>query len=333
MSKLWENICDTNGWAHAQEVDPSTLAISSPTVIFLTGGLILDRNPKTVAKGIKRTEGILSSNPDLSAMPRMFSWSHRNLRTVFKMAAYAIRPQSAYSADSKKLARSVIMPLVSENGKPLPYAEVQKRLRNITFFGYSAGAIVAQEVFNASLAMMKETGFNKEDARMLLHEVVSISVGTASRPTREGDRFTTLNLTGTDDRIIRVKNNIVKPLWRIFSKHARPLKIRNLSDNSLLITAAARRKWRNWFTKHKKTGAGDVKLPRWKPFVTNHSFKTYVNNDDAHSYFSRIVFHALSNAVDRKDTLSPWQLLEPPASLAPKEKALYQSRISKARVE
>jgi len=332
MPKLWKKTRDTKDNTDLQQVDLSTLAIASPTVLFISGRETTDKNKTEISKSILFIKKLLKDQPEVSSMPEVYSWSHsRQLSRIFNMAAYHYFPRHAYRPSAKKLAQGTIMPLVSDaEGNPLPYAEAQEKLRNLTLFGYSAGSLVAQEVFNASMKMMKKIGYKPEEARKLLQEVVLITIGTISRPTKEENRFTTISLANSDDWFVRAKNRLMHPFQRIFSRAARQLKIRQVSDNSLLVTAAARGRIRDR-KKEPIEIIENVRLPRWSLSSSNHEARDYVNNDDQHSQVSRIVSHALINAVTRKTTLTPSQLLEPVASLEGEQRALYQSRIAKAQ--
>ncbi len=334
MTKLWKKDRDAQGIGHLKEVDLSTLAISSPTIVFISGHVTRDNNPEVISTGFSFLEETLRNQPELKQPPQIYSWSHSSsLRTCFNIASYNFRPKRGYSHSAKTLAEGVIMPLVSDNGKPIAYEEAQKRLRNLTFFGYSAGSVVAQEAFNAAMKMMKKMGYKSDEARTLLHEVVLISIGTVSNPFKEKNRFTTLSLANSDDRFVRIKSWLMHPLKYTFSKPSRKLKINPMSDTSLYITAAASRRMRDRGKVSKETAKIDgIQLPRWHYSASNHDFKSYVNNDDKHSQVSRIVPSALINALNRKTTLDPLQLLEPTASLGTEEKVLYQSKITKAQV-
>jgi len=335
MAKLWKKTTDTDGKPQLQELDLPTLAISSPTIIYLSGFLTTDKQPSYVEEGIQCMEELLQGRPELQSSPNIYVWSHTRLRNVFNIAAYNLSPQSAYSANAEKLAKGVIMPLVSDNGKPLPFEEAQKRLRNLTFFGYSAGTVVAQEAFNASMEMMQKIGYKPEDARKLMKEIVLISTGNMSSPSKEKNRFTTLYLAGSNDIFVRWKNRIWNPLRNIFARFARRLVIKPLSDTSLLITTVIKKKFWHW----RKTQDGQKtkknispQLPRWTLLSTNHELPHYITSDDEHNQFSKIVLHALINAVNRKETPDVLKLLEPATSHSPEEIAAYRERIAKAMV-
>lgn len=333
MAKLWKRTRDENGQSQLHEIDLAQHTITAPTMIYLSGYLTTDKRPGFIAGGIKRLEELLRDKPELSSPPQIYAWSHTSLSNLFNVAAYNFRPQHTYSAASARLADGIIMPLVSENNAPLPAEEARKRLRNLTFFGYSAGTVVAQEAFNAAFQKMQKIGYKPEEARQLLHEIVLVSAGNISRPTQEKNRFTTLYLAASNDLIIRWKNRLWGPLQNLFAKYAQQLKIKSLSETSLLITAAVQKKMWEWHktsdgTKEKRDIA--PQFPAWTGVSSNHELPHYITQDDEHNAFSKIVLNALINATTRQEKPNALQLLEPISSFAPQEVSVYRERIAKA---
>ncbi len=314
-----------------QEIDLSTLAIASPTVIYLTGFMTTDSRPSYVAANLKSLKNIMRDKSGNTPAAEIYVWSYSNLRNVFNLAAYNCRPEHACSATAVKLAAGVIMPLVSENGQPLPRAEAQKRLRNVTFFGYSAGTILAQEVFNASMKMMQKIGYKPEEVRELLREVVLVSAGNVSRPAKEKNRFTTLYLAGSDDGMTIWTDRIWSPRQNLFARLPRQMTIKQMSDTSLLITAPAKKEKNIHYTL-RNLFARLTRRPTIKPpsDVSPHALLHYTTSDDTHGQFSKIALNALINAVNRKTTPDVFQLLEPLPSHPPQETAIYRDRIKKA---
>src|ERR1700733_176889 len=153
MPKLWKKTLDTKDTKNLEEVDLSTLKISTPTVIFISGRETTDKNREEISRSIHFLNKIYQGQPD---PPQIYSWSHsRILSRAFNMVAYHQFPGTRYRPSAMKLAEGAIKPLVSRDGQRLPFEEAQKNLRNLTLLGYSAGSLVAQEVFNASLKMMQ----------------------------------------------------------------------------------------------------------------------------------------------------------------------------------
>lgn len=343
MGKLWRRTQKGEKGGHGLvEVDLSALKTDRPSVIFLTGFFTCDTTPQHIRTALKTMAEMMADRPGAQPPADVYAWSHAGLKEIFNLAAYDLRPGSRSSKNGYRLAAGVIMPLVAQNfkmdakgnvtGAPLPLDEAKKNLRNITFFGYSAGTITAQEAFNASLKMMKKIGYSEKDARDALHETVLISVGVMSRPGRERDRFTTLYLEATNDKLVNFKNRMWAPLRSLFSWFASKLKIQRLSDSSAIISAAVRK--RNWEMRRRgdATEKQEVKtlLPKWFPVKSYHELPRYVTEDEGLSPFAKIVEYSLTNAVARDRRLSPLELMEPPAAAAPADAAAYRAKIAKA---
>lgn len=282
----------------------------------------------------------------------LYAWSHTSLANLFNMAAYNLRPSTRASQAAQELARGVIMPLVAKDfrlngdgdiaGTPLPAEEAKKNLRNITLFGYSAGTIVAQECFNASMKMMQKIGYTAEQARDVLHEVALVSAGNVSRPSKENDRFTTLYLVASNDKIIRAKNRIWAPLKTLFARFARNLNIKRLSATSAFISAAVTRKKFEWRNRDGKTWQEKITplIPSWTMIKSYHELPHYITHDEHLSQFAKIVQYGLTNAINRADarvnpegkTLTPMEMLNPPHGVDAAEAATYQQKIAKAIV-
>lgn len=336
MSKLWKRDPADSGPHKLQEMDLSKVVIDKPTVIYLSGFMTTNNKPQYVSGGLKCIEELLQGRPELATPPEIYTWSYTNLRNVFNLVAYNFKPHKAYSPPAEKFARGVIMPLVSDKeGKPLPAEEAHKRLRNLTLFGYSAGTMAAQEIFNASLQLMQDIGYKKEDAMKALQEVVLIATGNTSRPSKEKNRFTTLYLAASNDIAVRWKNHLSTPLRALFVRYANQLTIKPLSDTSLFITAAVKKKMWEW--RITREGGKEKKkieplLPAWALIKTGHELPHYITNDDEHNQFSKIVLNALINALNRKEKLGVMQLLEPAVPLPAEELAAYREKIAKAVV-
>lgn len=323
MAGLWTRGASPNRAPEA--LDLAQLKITQPTVIYLSGFLTRDHTLGHIEQALQTTEDLTKAG----VSPCIYAWSHTRITDVFNVLAYGLRPHNATSTAAKKFAQTVIMPLVSENGKPLPEDEAKRRLRSLTLFGYSAGTVLAQEAFNAAIVMMGRIGYKTQDARRLLQEIVLVATGTMSRPTREKDRFTTIYLAATNDVFIRWKNRLWRPFREFFKKYARPLMIRRLSETSLLITASVTRRIWNWGKSQSDSVPVFSKLPWWKRVINSHEIPHYVTTEDGHSPFSRIALHALFNAITRQNKLRPEQLLEP-ACPHPEVDKPYRTRIRAA---
>lgn len=282
----------------------------------------------------------------------LYAWSHTSLANIFNMAAYNLKPGSRASQAAYSLAQGVIMPLVAKDfgldgngqmtGTPLPAEEAKKNLRNITLFGYSAGTIVAQECFNASMQMMQKIGYSADQARDVLQEVALVSTGNVSRPTKEKDRFTTLYLVASNDRIIRAKNRIWRPLKTMFARFARNLNIKALSPTSAFISAAVTKKKWEWRNRDGKTWKEKITplIPSWTMIKSYHELPHYITHDEDLSQFAKVVQYGLTNAINRAESgsdgsgkrITPMQMLAPPAGVPDTEATAYNQKIAKAIV-
>lgn len=327
MAKLWRKGTD----GQPQEVDLATLSITSPTVIFLPGHLTRDYRPDIVATGLVAFETMLQD--DAKPLPQIYVWSYTHTQKFSHLTRYRLFPNHTARPSAKNVARGVLLPLVSDaDGKPLPLATAKKNLRNITFVGHSAGNIFAEEVFNAAFGMMKKMGYAKAEARDVLSEVVNVSLGTVAKAVNRKKRFSSVYMTNTDDLYIRGKNRIFHPLKSIFNRftHRRPLKIRQVTPNSLLVTAAAHGKWRQRHKDVREKGI-DIILPRRDIRHTNHGFYNYVTEDSSTSQIAHIASSAVVSSLGRDSDFTVTDLLTPRESLGAAEKAVYESRIAKAR--
>jgi hypothetical protein len=346
MAKLWrKSDSSTSAAPVATEVDLPALKIDKPSVIFLNGFFVMDKNKAWASASLKTMEDMMAMRAKPAPDVDVFSYTHTNLKDIFNVMAYWAQPQKRFSPIAQNLAAGALMPLVAKDfkldekgnsvGVPLPLEDAKKNLRNVTFFCYSAGGVIAQECYNASLSMMKEIGFSDKDAKEALHEVVSIGVGTPSRPQQEKDRFTTLYLEATNDKIVQVKNRLWEPLKNIFSRFAQPLKIKPLGEHAAMITASVpKRSHHNKKLLNGKTVKEKVRnlLPSFLAIVkTYHELPRYVTEDENFSPFAKMVQYGLTNAVARSKTLKPLDLLDAPAGIDQATAAAYLAKISAAK--
>lgn len=345
MAKLWQRSRTAEGKSQLNEIDLAQLRITAPALISLTGFFTTDGEPGFIAGAIKRMEELMAARQGTPAPVGLYAWSHTSLKNIFNLAAYNLRPQSRASEAGYKLAAGVIMPLVTQDftrgkngevtGTPLAAETAKRNLRNITFFGYSAGTILAQECYNAAFEMMQKTGFHKDEARDILHEVVLVSAGNVSRPSREKDRFTTLYLAASNDKMILLKNRIWRPLRTLFARYARNLTVKSLSKTSLFISAAVKKEMWEW-----SNNAGEARkqkitplLPSWTFIKSYHELPHYITHDENLSQFAKIVGYALTNATARTERLAPMDLIAPPPAVPENEAALYKARLRRAQAE
>jgi hypothetical protein len=353
--KLWQRIPDNSGKEQLHEVALDNFEINRPTVIYLSGFLTTNKSLGYVAGSIKQLKSLLEEAKTKTALPDVYSWSHKGLSNLFNLIAYDSFPSKRSSKAGYVLSSALIMPMVAEGfkrnedgsleGKPRDREEASKRLRNLTLFGYSAGTVVAQETHNASIKMMKELGYEEKEARSLLKEVVLISTGVVSRPTKETDRFTTINLIASNDRIHRFKNWLVgtvgTALRTVFTdykwgKNVKRLNIKELSASSIFMTAAASKELKDEEV-CKQTGEMKEKkveplFPKWALMRSYHELQHYVTVNPKYNGFANVVLSALTNAVHRNQKTEPLKLIEPPTAgkLSSETHDAYKERMQRA---
>lgn len=333
MAKLWKKTTGPGNAPALEELTADKLSITKPVIVYLSGILTTDNNPKGIQSGIEDIERLLKNRPQLPQAPEVLAVSHKNLRNLFNIFAYDAFPQTRHSQAALDMAKLLVLPLVTAKGKPLPAGEAMRNLRNLTLVGYSAGSVFAQELYNASVKLMKHAGYTDKSARQLLSEVLLISMATVSRPTKECDRFTTLYLAGSDDIAVRIKNRLTRPLGKIFARYNDALAIRKISKNALLATATIAKKMWEW---RDGPDGGSVKFdisplfPKNWWFRSHHEIEHYVTSDQTHNPMAKLVINALINAVNRPGRLEPEQLLAPVTAASPLEAEDYRQRIRDA---
>ena len=362
MPKLWKKNGVAKNNSDLEEADLSKLAISKPTVVYFPGQLTTDDNHNFISMDLNDVKRIFHDMPE---PPQVYLWSHpeehspekkmsltslfrtavhklslrrlempadRDLKSLFRLAAYKLSFHTSSISETDDLAQKLVMPLVSNaEGQRLSFEEAQKNLRNLTFVGYCYGGLAAQGVYNAARGMMRKAGYSKEETRKLLKEIVLVSFGTFSEPKEEQNRYTTVSLLYNDDNPIGKKELLMHPVHKAFSRFSRRLKIEQLSDSSILVSATAMGSWWDRDKETQKEVIENVQLPRWHKDAFNHFFTDYVSTNDKSNQFSRIVPYALMNAVNRKDTVSPMDLLKvPPGLEKTPEAASYKRKIARA---
>lgn len=342
MAKLWRCRTVSDGKRQIEEVKADGAPFSRPSLIFLTGFFTYDDTPKYIASALKTMQETMAARPQTDTPLDIYAWSHTGLREIFNVAAYHMRPARHASRAGYALAAQVIMPLVADGfslsqdgraaGTPLAKDEAKRRLRNITFFAYSAGTITAQEGYNAALKMMQDIGYDKKDAQEVLREIVLIGTGVVSRPRTEKNRFTTLHLEATNDRIAAANDRLWEPLRTLFDRFATRLKVRKLSPSSIIVTTAVQNKRFEHVTKNGKTERRRVKsmLPSWFPVKTNHELPRYITQDEGFSAFAKIALYSLTNAVNRTQSLLPEDLLRAPRGLSAPETEAFTRKMEAA---
>lgn len=342
-------------------VDLTGVKIKGTTLVYLSGFLTNNDRNDYVLGSIKRMEELFRDRPEVKTQPEVYAWSHTDLKNLFNLAVYNTFPNSRSSQAGYDLSAAVIMPLVADNftrdakgnvtGSPLPVAQARENLKNLTLVGYSAGSIVAQETFNASMKMMKKIGFAENVARDLMKDITLIAVGNVSRPSKEINRYTTITLVASNDLIMRAKNWVWGTLGttlkrlkeylllRGWNKNKKELTIRPLSESSLFISASVRKSLYEW--NYDKDGARlnkrpfDPLLPEWTLIRSYHEIPHYTTMDKNNNGFACIAHHALVNAFNRTRRLTPQELIMPTEghTHTPEQLAEYVGRVRNATRE
>jgi hypothetical protein len=348
MSFLWKRTRGEDGKPVLHKVDMDALRVTSPTLIYLSGFLTTDDQPGFVSGSIKRMEELVGGHAESNPGLNIYSWSYGKVSDVFRVMAYNMRPSTYSSPDGRAIAEKIILPLVTESvtrdaqgrivgGKLLPDDVAAKNLKNLTFFAFSAGSALAQQVYNASLQAMLRAGFEKTRARGLLSQVALVAVGNVSRPTKEKERFTTLYLVGNNDIVTRAKNRVYRALnlRSVFERFSRKLKVRDLSKTSLLVSAPTPRKlweWRVLADGRREKQPIRALFPKWLQIRSHHELAHFITRDDGHSQFSQIAMHALLNATNRAEAPDARKMLRPATKPDAPETDAYRQRIAAAEL-
>lgn len=343
--------------AQVREVALTDVKITRPTMIYLSGFLTNDDRADYALGGIRRMSELVSNRPEIHQQPDMYAWTHTDLKNLFNLAVYNTRWATRSSSAGFKVGSAILMPLVAKDfsidfetgsvtGTPLPVAEAKQNLKNLTLFGYSAGTVVAQETYNATRKMMNDIGFTDDTATDLLRDVVLLSTGAISRTSKERDRYTTVTLIASNDRINRAKNwiwgaiGVARQYLRLqtyaWGSHFKDLTITPLSKSSLHISTSLRPSLYEWqYDKEgNRTGKRPVEplYPKWSPRRSYHELPPYITTDDNNNKFSRIALYVLINAFNRAGRVTPQELIQVPANdtHSPELQDAYRNRIEKA---
>lgn len=352
--KFWHRAPDETGKESLQEVDITSVTIDRPTVVYLSGFLTTNKQKGYISGGLKRTRELLDSADLQDIKPDIYAWSHKSLGNLFNLAAYDTFPNHYASKAGYTLAANLIMPLVADgfkrnangslDGTPRDPEDAAKRLRNLTLFGYSAGTVVAQETFNATLKMMKGIGYEEKDSRKLLKEVAHLALGNVSRTSKESDRFTTVTLVASNDRLNRFKNfawGFIGTVRRmnttgyLKNKHTKKLCIRPYSPSYAFLTAAVRADLFEPTIEPDGQKAQKKFTPLYPESLgrrSYHEIPHLITLDPEYNDFAGIALHALSNAIRRTDTPDPLQLIKanPESPIMSGDHSDYNAKIERA---
>lgn len=343
LFKLWAKDDNEIGMT---EQPFENVVVNKPTLIFFSGFLSLHSETKSTSSRLKILDEIVSgSEYNLSGGDyQVFTGSYKNFSTFFNACAYNFSPKMGFaSKTAHKFVADVITPLVTDSeGAPLPKEQAAQNLRLLTFGGYSIGTVVVQEIYNASRKALIKKGYSKKDTQDLLKEVVFLSMGTMSVPSREKNRFTTVYLVANNDRPATNKNAVFEPLQafitvlrKYFQKCA--LRISQLGENAVIATGKANRKFKQKFVdKDGQEKERPIKklYPKWYPFDSGHELPHYLSDDDVQTVFSKIARNVLVNSYARNTCLSVDDLLLPKAKEGQpltEEQQKYATRIKHAR--
>jgi hypothetical protein len=343
--------------AQVREVALTDVNITRPTMVYLSGFLTNDDRNDYVIGSMRRMTELIGNRPEIRQQPDIYGWTHTDLKNLFNLAVYNTFPGTRSSQAGYRVGSAILMPLVAKDfaydeksgkasGLPLPPEEARKNLKNVTLFGYSAGTVVAQETYNATRKMMRQIGFDDKTASELLKDVVLISTGAISRTTKERDRYTTVTLIASNDRINRAKNWIwgtvgsalqyLKLQTSAWGPHSKDLTITPLSETSLHATTSIRPSLYEW--QYDKDGQRSHKrpidplYPKWQPRRSYHELPPYITTDDKNNQFSRIALYSLINAFNRSGRITPQELIQIPANdtHSPELQDAYRKRIETA---
>jgi len=344
--------------AQVRSVDAAEIKITRPTLVYLSGFLTNNDRNDYVLGSLARVEDLIRPRTEINQQPDMYGWTHTNLKNLFNLAAYNCMPNSRSSQAGYDISHAIIMPLVAKDwkrddngnvsGTPLPMDEIRKNLKNVTLFGYSAGTVVAQETFNATRQYMKKIGFSEKDVREAANQIVLVSVGSISRTAKETNRYSTLYVVATNDRITRAKNwiwgtagTLLRKLKSVITLKAlmptpNELRVRELSQTSTIATAPVRPSLYEWQYdedgKRAKKRWFDPLFPKWTMARSYHELPHFLTIDDNNNQLSRIALYSLINAFNREGTPDMSKIIRPPQNdtHTPEQQAAYNTRINQA---
>ncbi len=324
----------------AEDVAFESITIDRPTLVFFSGFMSFHSGTKTTFSRLKIFEKMLQKDGVKNKTDyQVFTATYKNKSTLFNALSYC-GYKNYSSKTSQHFVNSVIMPLVlDEHGAPRDKVEVSINLRNLTLGGYSVGTVIVQELYNASTRSMVKAGFSKKDTKELLGDVVCISMGTMSTPSREGKRFKTVYMVATNDRFANIKNKVFEAsqaLKKKFNRTIRDLRISRIADNAIIIRAEVnnnmtepyidkidgQKKWRPIRKLYPETYRHD----------SGHELSHYISEDDNQAPFSRICRFVLANAIERDSNVTIDSLIQPYKEVRTKHYARqYTARIEAAK--
>lgn len=317
MGRLWRRKYGREGNSELKEVHPGEIGdvnLSRPTLVYFPGFRVMHRDPRRISGSIKALEKLLGGGAALYEQLDIYGASYTGYLTAFNLFSYNSNTDTHRTQAAQDFVENVFLSAIAKNGRVdryghftgerRPIQEVRRRFQNLTLLGHSFGTIVAQSIHNVLKAAMLELGYTDKEVVDLVKEIVLIGIGNATRPIKEADRFTTLAFAGTTDRPVRLKDFFWQSGDQKLSQKPDALTITALSERCLYITT----RFKNGMHKWKKVN--DVwrheivrnLVPKWVPFNSMHETDYYVTQVDSENGFSRMVAHALRNAVTRTGT-------------------------------
>lgn len=353
MTKLWRSTFDENGKRQIEDIKALDISYDKPTVVFFSGFSTITKWKGFIGGALKSTEKMLGLNKQEANKIQIITGSYKGLSQFFNLLAYNRFPNNYCSSAGKKAARDIILPRVAQNivlkknnhfksAEKLPLDEAKERLRNLTLVGYSMGTVITQEMYNASKQFMRKIGYTREETQELLSEVVLLSMGTMSRPTKEKNRFKTIFMVASNDDVVRKRAHIHLRVKEHLARQAKKfLKITPWSNTGLYISAPV--KPRLIETVIDENGQEQKKhipmlYPKWTGFNSHHELPHYITNNDEDNDFSKIVSVTLANAINRNEDTTITDLVTNTQSFvdtnnngfASDEIESYNNRIAKA---
>lgn len=349
MSALWKKT-DNNGKSELQQLESGAVTLSRPTVIFLTGVFTTSDQPQYVAGAIKHLNEMLDSfGQENSSKTDVLAWSYKshktNMRNVFM---YNAMPEKYYSRQARQFVYDHLLPhLASEysfdkkgrlTATPRKVADVAASFQNLTFLAYSYGSVFSQEVYHALHKTMGEVGFNEKDSQFLISRIHQISLGAVSRPMKEGNRYTSVCLVASNDRISTHKRRLWWSTREMLASYGKNLSIQKVSKRNWYITAPVQKDM--WEAEEDKDGNLVMRnvirplFPKWWVRNSHHELQHYTTDQEENNQFAKICRFALINCVQRERALRPAEMIAPPKSVVGKDTHLDKSCLSyKARIK
>jgi len=350
MNKLWRNTSDSSTQYGMAEMKSGEVDTSKPVVIFLSGFSTTNTEPRSVKAVMTHVEKMLDGTTDQVAEHiNLYAWQYESKRSNIKnIFNYNCRPSKAFSNSALTFVYDHFLPLMvndpktdlkkkTASGTLKPYKEIEKAFDKITLMSYSYGGVFSQEVHNAMIKTMNDLGFNQKRARSLVSKIHLVSMGSMSRPTFEKNRFTSITMVATNDRMAKHKSRIWWSLKEMFARASKKLTVKKLSKRSYYVTAPVQRHlFEERVDKEGNMVMRNIRklFPKWWPRNSYHELPHYTTDRDDDNQFSKIARYALLNSIKRTARLSPLDMIQPTAPLigdkqyTAQENAKYKKRVA-----